>query len=79
MKQSQRPTSLRGNANWSYLANASKSQEGSIKLLFLIMFTSIPSHFQPVKDVSLGPTWQIYFSPKMLLVSPLIAIINFIF
>lgn len=43
------------------------------------MFTSISSHFQPVKDVSLGQTWQTYFSPKMLLVFPLIAIINFIF
>lgn len=79
MKWSQRPTSLIGNTNWNYLANASESQEGNIKLLFLIMFTSISSHFQPVKDVSLGQTWQIYFSPKMLLVFPLIAIINFIF
>lgn len=79
MKRSKRPPSLRGNTNWSYLANASESQEGNIKLLFLIMFTSLSSHFQWVKDVSLGRTWQIYFSPKMLLVFPLIAIINFIF
>lgn len=79
LKETPRPTSLRGNANWNYLANACESQEGNIKLLFLIMFTSIPSHFPPVKDVSLGPMWQAYFSPKTPLVFPLMAIINFIF
>lgn len=80
MKRSKKkPPSLRGNTNWNYLANASESQEGNIKLLFLIMFTSTSSHFQLVKDVSLGQLWQIYFSPKMPLVVSLIAIINFVF
>lgn len=72
-------TSLGGNANCRYLANAGEAQEGNIKLLFLITFTSLSSHFPPVKDVSLGQTWQSHFSPKTLLVFPLMAIINFVF
>lgn len=72
-------TALGGNANCRYLANAGEAQEGSIKLLFLITFTSLSSHFPPVKDVGRGQTWQSHFSAKTLLVFPLMAVINFIF